>query len=119
MHKYTYISSQMSGLPDDNYPAFFAKAEELRAKRHEVMNPAAEGKRPGWQWIDYILHDMEQIHLIADRLHLFGTWWKSPGAKIELQTAIREGLEIEIEQWWMRPLQWWYNKQSRKYRSTR
>ena len=35
-----YISGAMTGLPDNNYPAFHAKATELRAKGYIVRNPA-------------------------------------------------------------------------------
>ena len=34
-----YIAGPMSGLPEMNYPAFFAEATRLRGLGYEVINP--------------------------------------------------------------------------------
>lgn len=40
-----YISGPMTGLPEFNYPAFFAAAEALEARGYETINPArTEGR---------------------------------------------------------------------------
>lgn len=38
--KTTYLAGPMTGLPDLNFPTFHARAAELRALGHEVVNPA-------------------------------------------------------------------------------
>jgi hypothetical protein len=35
-----YISGPMTGLPGNNYPAFLAAADALRANGYEAVNPA-------------------------------------------------------------------------------
>jgi hypothetical protein len=35
-----YLAGPMAGMPDHNFPAFNAKAAQLRALGHEVYNPA-------------------------------------------------------------------------------
>jgi hypothetical protein len=35
-----YLSGPMTGVPEYNWPAFFAAADALKARGHEVVNPA-------------------------------------------------------------------------------
>jgi len=42
-----YIAGPMSGLPEFNYPAFFAAAEQLTAAGYDVLNPARPEGREG------------------------------------------------------------------------
>ena len=45
-----YLAGPMSGLPELNYPAFHAKAAELRAAGHHVENPAENPAPPCGSW---------------------------------------------------------------------
>lgn len=47
-----YVAGPMTGIPDFNYPAFNAVADQLRAQGYEVENPADHGIVEGAQWAD-------------------------------------------------------------------
>lgn len=91
-----YISGPMTGYPEYNCPAFNAKAAELRAQGHEVINPAeindgTKGTYPQWMREDIrLLIDCEAIYLLKG-------WEKSRGARLELDVASIIDLEIFTE----------------------
>ncbi len=109
MNDYTYISSKMSGIPKFNFPAFDAKAAELRAKGYKIWNPAEHNPKRCHTWADFIRDDIQQLNKRCCSIYMFGRWYRSHGALVELLSAHRLGLRIEIEQWWLRPLQWLLN----------
>lgn len=80
-----YISGPMSGLPDHNYPAFFAAAEEIREQGHEPVNPA-EGAPGGWTWAQYMRRDL-MLLLTADAVFVLPGWEHSRGARLECVIA--------------------------------
>jgi hypothetical protein len=43
-NKTIYISGPMSGLPNLNFPAFYAAQAKLEAEGYKVVNPAEIGK---------------------------------------------------------------------------
>ena len=88
-----YIAGPMSGLPDLNYPAFHAKAAELRALGHHVENPA-ENKPPHCKsWLGYMRLAVAQL-VTCDAVVLLPGWEKSRGARIERQLADGMGLQV-------------------------
>ena len=90
-----YISGPMSGLPDLNYPAFFAAEEELKDKFNSILNPARleldVDQSSTWEnWM------RKAIVMLTSASHvvLLPGWENSKGAKLEL--AIAEALNLTI-----------------------
>lgn len=83
-----YIAGPMSGLPDNNYPAFRAAAEKLRAAGYEVCSPA-ELEMPddiSWEgWMKASIHLMLECTTLA----LLPEWHKSTGARMEQDLAVK------------------------------
>ena len=90
MLKIIYLSGPMSGRPDFNKPAFNARAAELRALGHKVINPAEVDLGPGATWAEYIAHDLKLMELEGcTHLDQLEGWENSPGAQIELIASKR------------------------------
>lgn len=91
-----YISGQMGGLPNYNYPAFFQAEEDLKAKGYEVVNPANIGVRDdeGFTWSDYM---REALIKMLDRkvtvIGLLDGWENSKGATMEKELAEQLGIQ--------------------------
>lgn len=94
MLKRIYISGPMTGMPDLNFPAFNAKAKELRDLGHDVCNPAEHDEIPDQPWEFYLRND---IRLLMDCyvLHLLPGWKNSKGARPEAMIAMELGMKIE------------------------
>jgi hypothetical protein len=91
-----YIGGPMSaiGPPTWNYPAFHAKAAELRAKGIRVINPAelhAPDPNRSWSW--YLRRDLAQLVKCSDLVLLPG-WRGSRGAQLEHHVAQALGMNI-------------------------
>lgn len=96
MHKLNlkvYIAGPMTGLPDNNYPAFDKAEFELRNQGHTPLNPALN---KGTRWIDFMRRSLEQIAQ-ADAMYMLKDWQISKGAKIEHQLALDLHLPIFYE----------------------
>lgn len=91
--KRIYISGPISGMPDNNFPAFHKAAASLRASGYEVINPAemdAADQAP-MTWEQYLRRDI--AHLITcDGIALLTGWEHSRGAKLEKQIADALGM---------------------------
>lgn len=91
-----YISGPMSavGPPTWNFPAFEAKAAELRAQGHVVISPN-EYDEPGtertWDW--YLRRDLVQL-VKCGRLVLLPDWEVSKGSCLERHVALELGMEV-------------------------
>jgi len=98
-----YVAGPMTGLPEFNYPAFNAAADELRAKGHYVRNPAdiealnTTGALKEWRW--YMRHAITMV-AGAEGLAMLPGWENSRGARLE--HAIGVALELDIH-----PVWWW------------
>lgn len=108
MPKQIYIAGPMSGIPEWNYPAFFA-AEKRLAKEGwtDIKNPArkdeemgyddAEAKKTGdtalsiakgvFNFREAFEWDIKQI-LTGDAIYMLKGWEASPGACAEHATAV-------------------------------
>ena len=86
-----YISGPMSGMPEDNYPAFNAAAEKLKAMGLDVENPAEKGKVDGWSYQDYLRYDIRKM-CDCDAVYFLTGWQMSVGAKFEYEVAEKLGL---------------------------
>jgi hypothetical protein len=83
-----YLSGPMSGLPENNYPAFHEAAAKLRAAGYTVINPAELGLPPGLEWIDYMRACYVAMMLgKAEALAMLPGWRNSEGATAEWETA--------------------------------
>jgi hypothetical protein len=89
-----YISGPMSGLPDNNYPAFHEVAARYRAAGFTIFNPAespAPCPSPSWQdWMRPALIGLAQ----SRGLLLLPGWRSSKGALMEVDIAA--ALQIPI-----------------------
>jgi len=98
-----YLSGPMSGLPDNNYPAFHEAAAKLRAAGYTVINPAELGLPPGLEWIDYMRAAITAMMLgRAEALAMLPGWRDSDGALAEWELARSLGLDdFAAESWLM------------------
>ena len=98
-----YVAGPMTGLPDFNYPAFNAAAEDLRSKGYDVLNPAdlestnLTGKPQEWRW--YMRHAIGMV-VQADGLAMLPGWENSTGARLEHTIAMALKLDIHPAWWW-------------------
>lgn len=88
-----YISGAMTGMPNLNFPAFHAKAAELRAQGITVINPAEYGVQPGHEWSDYLRHDIREL-MNCDAIYMLPGWQNSKGASLERYIASQLGMTI-------------------------
>ncbi len=83
----TYLAGPMTGLPEFNYPAFHAKAAELRAQGIDVRNPAEnDSGSAGKSWEFYMRLALRML-LECDEIHMLPGWGESRGAQLELFVA--------------------------------
>jgi len=88
-----YISGPMTGLPDLNFPAFYAAAAELRARGLDVVNPAEiNAENPG-SWESCMRADIKAL-CDCDALVMLPGWERSKGAHLEVHLAHRLGMRI-------------------------
>jgi len=88
----------MTGQPDFNRPAFNAKAAELRALGHEVVNPAELPEIPGWEWADYMRADIKLL-LEREAVYRLPNWHQSKGAQLEWRIANDLSLDLFGPMW--------------------
>ncbi|MGV9364477.1 DUF4406 domain-containing protein [Amycolatopsis sp. NPDC003731] len=91
-----YLSGPMTGLPDNNFPAFRAAAAELRAAGITVEDPSDKGIVPGWAWADYLRYDLGVL-VTCDRVATLPGWRGSPGARLEVRVA--KSLSMPVRPW--------------------
>lgn len=91
--KRVYLAGPMSGLPELNYPAFNAKAAELRARGWHVENPAENPAPPCGSWQGYMRMGIWQL-MTCEAIYLLPGWAGSRGAAMEYSIAQALGLEI-------------------------
>lgn len=96
-----YIAGPMTGLPDFNYPAFFAAARDLTERGHEPINPArAEGRKGCKSWQDYMRAALRDL-ADADGVAMLPGWHDSRGAVIEFHLAHDLGLVVRRWDEWI------------------
>lgn len=95
-----YVAGPMTGLPDFNYPAFFAAERALQIAGHEVENPADNpSPTDGSGWLGFMRMSLVQISKV-DGIALLPGWQNSRGAVIEE----RLGRDLSLD---VRPLAKW------------
>ena len=102
-----YIAGPMSGLVNNNYPAFHAAAEGLRQAGYEVLNPADVDSQDSvtpmadrtWDW--YMRRTVRML-TEADGMALLPGWEKSTGARIERDLAPHFGMPVMLLFGWLK-----------------
>ena len=89
--KRVYLSGPMSGIADNNFPAFHEWAARLRADGFEVVSPA-EIKEAG-TWELCLRADLREL-CTCEAIALMPGWENSKGANLELHVAHRLGMEV-------------------------
>lgn len=110
-----YLAGPMRGIPEFNFPAFYAAADKLRAEGHDVFNPAerdnkkhgtdiSKGNATGDEAVAAAQHgfnlrealgaDLAFICAEADAIALLPGWEQSKGANAERATAVALGLAV-------------------------
>ena len=95
-----YIAGPMTGLPEFNYPAFFAAADRLQAVGIEPINPARIDGREGCKtWLDYMRASLLDI-AACDGIAVLPGWGDSRGAALEVHIARSLDLPVRpVEAW--------------------
>ena len=88
-----YIAGPMSSMPDLNFPAFHARAAELRAAGFEVENPAEINADPTAGWEACMRQDIARL-VLCDAILLLPGWQQSRGARLEHTIAVELGLMV-------------------------
>ena len=94
-----YLSGPITGLPEAEYTARFARAQRhYEAAGYEVVNPVEVGKElqktnPQPSYGDYMEKDLEAL-ATCSHIALLEGWEQSPGAQCEKREALKLGLEI-------------------------
>lgn len=91
--KKVYIAGPMSGLPNHNYPAFFAAEELIEAQGFSVVNPARLHTSMHEAWEHYMKVDISHL-VTCDYLVLLEGWENSRGANLEKYIAEQLGLQV-------------------------
>lgn len=101
-----YIAGPMTGLPDNNYPAFHEAARELQARGFEPLNPAVSGeeylKENPHHILPYEWYMREGLKMLlqADGVALLPGWRHSNGARFEVKTAQICNIDVlPVDQW--------------------
>jgi len=95
MTERVYISGPMTGLPDDNYPAFFRAAGRLRELGYRPENPA-ELQRPfgpDTHWTYYMREAIRRL-MLCDSILMLDGWGQSRGASMEHDIALKLYMRI-------------------------
>lgn len=89
--KRVYLSGPMTGIPDNNFPAFHEWAARLRAQGFDVVSPAEIQEAGTWELcLRADIREMTTCEAIA----LMPGWENSRGAQLELHLAHRLGMEV-------------------------
>ena len=94
-----YVAGPMTGLPEFNYPAFFAAGEKLREMGFEPVLPTAttdhiaptEAKAKPW---NFYVREALKILLECDGIYRLDGWENSKGAVLEYEVAKALGMEV-------------------------
>lgn len=95
-----YLAGPMTGMEDNNWPAFDRHARLLEINDQKVINPADHDRKVGldlnteegtfaaFRW------DFEQIITKADGVAVIAGWERSRGARAEVELARLIGLPV-------------------------
>lgn len=103
MNKKTiYIAGQMAGLPDLNFPMFYAAEKRLEAAGWKPVNPARFnhifGVEPKGRLLDAVCESERAAIPHLDAIYLLKGWENSKGARRELLVALQHDLMVVVEE---------------------
>lgn len=110
-----YIAGPMTGLPENNYPAFNYAEEELTGLGYSVENPAWNSLGEGDHWIGYMRLGLAQL-LKCRGIYMLDGWQDSRGARIELNTAIDLKMAVWFENEAVLPAKRCFDRWTEPYR---
>lgn len=92
--KKCYIAGKIGDLPESVYKAEFERAKnEVRKLGFEPVSPVDLPHEHNRTWSDYMREDLIEM-LKCDSLYAIRNWRQSPGATIEINTALAVGINI-------------------------
>ena len=86
-----YLSGPMTGIPENNFPAFNFWAARLRADGYDVVSPAEIQEAGTWELC--LRADLREL-CTCDAIALMPGWEGSKGANLELHVAHRVGMRV-------------------------
>jgi hypothetical protein len=92
--KKCYIAGKIGDLPEAEYKSNFEQAKkEVEAMGFIPVSPVDLPHNHGRSWNDYMREDLTEM-LKCEVLYALRNWRLSPGATIEINTAISVGINI-------------------------
>jgi hypothetical protein len=92
--KKCYIAGYIGNLPVDEYTKNFEEAKkEVIELGYDPVSPLDLAHDHGKSWGEYMREDLKAM-LACHSLYALRNWRLSPGAKIEINTAVSVGLHI-------------------------
>lgn len=88
-----YLSGPMSGIADNNFPAFKAWAATLREHGYDVVSPHEIQIQEAGTWELCLRADLREL-CTCDAIALMPGWENSKGANLELHVAHRLGMQV-------------------------
>ena len=101
-----YISGPITGIEDDNRPAFAAAEIRLTDAGYRVINPHKIGPPAGYQdgleWSDYLRGDLAAIlNQGVEGIATLPKHHYSRGARLECHVALELDIPVGPEQFWL------------------
>lgn len=97
-----YLSGPMTGLPEQNFPAFHAAARRLRAAGYTVINPAEIEQHDPSSWIKCMWTDLAAMAAAEpDGVAYLPDWTHSEGAWAEVNLIRHLGLRVHSVNTWI------------------
>lgn len=101
-----YISGPITGIEEDNRPAFEAAENRLIAAGYRVINPHKIGPQSGYEngleWSDYLRKDL--IEILTQGVEGIATLPRhhySRGARLEVKVALDLDIPVGPEKFWL------------------
>jgi hypothetical protein len=93
-----YIAGKIGGLPEKEYKASFKQAKrEVKALGMRPVSPVDLPHKHGRTWAEYMKEDLIAM-LKCKHLYAMTNWRQSPGATIEINTALSVGIDVIHQQ---------------------
>lgn len=97
-----YVAGPMTGLPDDNYPAFRDAAAQLAAEGFAVEDPSTNVNPTPDDYHGWLRAGLRQL-VECDAVALLPGWEASGGARLEVNVAATLGLRVAPLSQWLTP----------------